>query len=338
MKNAVKFLSLILALFMCLSFAACGKNNTTSSTPSGSTAPAVKAKMAVAYMTGPTGIGMAKLVHDDSAGATAIDYDFTVADSAADFKVKFLKKEINIASVPTNLAASLYKASNGSVRILAVNTNGVLSIIQNGGTAIDSIEDLRGKTLYSAGGGSNPEYILKYILEQNGLTVGKDIEVIFAEASDINAKLIKGEAEFAMLPEPAASTVMTKSDKLQKVLSINEEWNKVSDTELMMGCVVAHADYIEANKATVEKFLEEYKASIEFAKTNVDTAATYCTEAGVTVSDAIAKKVIPDSNLCFVTGKDMKNNLIGYYNVLFAANPQSIGGALPADEFYYNAK
>lgn len=329
MKNIKRILSFALALVLVFSLTACakGKKDTYSA-----------ADMSVAVMTGPTGIGMAKLIADSKDGNTANNYTFTVAAAADEFKEKFLKGEIQIASVPTNLAAALYNATEGKVRVLAVNTNGVLSILQNGGDAITSLADLRGKTIYAAGKGSNPEYILRYILEKNNLTIGEDVNVIFDEATVVNQKLIKGEAEFAMLPEPAASTVMTKSQAIKKVISINDEWSKISDTKLMMGCVVALDSYISANTAAVEKFMEEYKASIEFAKTNVDTAAQYCTDAGITAAVPIAKKAIPDSNLCFMTANDMKAGLEDFYAVLFAANSKLIGGKLPNDDFYYKAR
>ncbi|MBE6799181.1 MAG: ABC transporter substrate-binding protein [Ruminococcaceae bacterium] len=333
MKNIKRILSFALAFVLIFGLTACAKDKT-ESTPSTAYSAV---DMSVAVMTGPTGIGMAKLIADSKAGTTANNYTFTVAAAADEFKEKFLKGEIQIASVPTNLAATLYNATGGKVRVLAVNTNGVLSILQNGGTPITSLSDLRGKTLYAAGKGSNPEYILRHILEKNGLKIGEDINVIFDEATVINQKLIKGEAEFAMLPEPAASTVMTKSQNLKKVISINDEWSKVSDTALMMGCVVALDSYVTVNTAAVEKFLEEYKASIEFAKANVDAAAQYCTDAGITAAVPIAKKAIPDSNLCFITANDMKTGLENFYAVLYAANAKLVGGKLPADDFYYKA-
>ena len=335
MKNVIKLLSLILVLTLSLGLTACKKANQNNNS---SAEPAYSAvNMNVACMTGPTGVGMAKLIADSKAGTTANNYNFTVSAAADEFKEKFLKGEIQIASVPTNLAAALYNATGGKVRVLAVNTNGVLSILQNGGTPITSLNELKDQVVYAAGKGSNPEYILRYILQENGLEIGHNIDVIFDEATAINQKLIKGEAKFAMLPEPAASTVMTKSDKLQKVLSINDEWTKVSKTKLMMGCVIAMDSYIAENGVAVEKFLEEYKASIEFAVNNVSEAAKHCTDAGITTAVGIAEKVIPDSNLCFVTGSEMKSGLTDFYTVLYTANAKLIGGKLPADDFYYKA-
>lgn len=328
-----KLLAIILTLTLVFAFAGCGSNkDVVSSAPEVYTA----VDMSVACMTGPTGIGMAKLMADAEAKTTANNYSFTVATAATDITGKFLNGEINIASVPTNVAATLYNKSEGKVRMLAVNTYGVLSILEKGDT-IKSVADLKGKTVYSTGKGQNPEFILKYILTENGIDPEKDVTINFVSSEDLVAKLISGEAEVAMAPEPAATTVMVKNQELNRVLSINDEWAKVSDTKLMMGCVIALDSYIEANPKAVEKFLEEYEASIKFASENIDETATHCATYKITASDVIAKKAIPTCNLCYVTGKDMKNNVNGYYGVLFNADPTSIGGKLPADDLYYKA-
>lgn len=328
-----KLLAIILTLTLVFAFAGCGSNkDVVSSAPEVYTA----VDMSVACMTGPTGIGVAKLMADAEAKTTANNYSFTVATAATDITGKFLNGEINIASVPTNVAATLYNKSEGKVRMLAVNTYGVLSILEKGDT-IKSVADLKGKTVYSTGKGQNPEFILKYILTENGIDPEKDVTINFVSSEDLVAKLISGEAEVAMAPEPAATTVMVKNQELNRVLSINDEWAKVSDTKLMMGCVIALDSYIEANPKAVEKFLEEYEASIKFASENIDETATHCATYKITASDVIAKKAIPTCNLCYVTGKDMKNNVNGYYGVLFNADPTSIGGKLPADDLYYKA-
>ena len=332
-----KLLAILLTLILVFAFAGCSNNDTTSSAPDVQSEPEYTAvDMTVACMTGPTGIGMAKLMADSDAKTTANNYTFTVASAAPDITGKFLKGEINIASVPTNVAATLYNKSEGKVRMLAVNTNGVLSILEKGNT-IKSITDLKGKTIYSTGKGQNPEYILNYILRENGIDPSKDVTINFVSSEDLIAKLVSGEAEIALAPEPAATTVMIKNPALNRVLSINDEWSKVSDTELMMGCVIALDSYVEANPAAVEKFLEEYEASVKYATTNIDETATHCETYKIAASAAIAKKAIPTCNLCYVTGKDMKDNVNGYFNVLFKADPTSIGGKLPADDLYHKA-
>ena len=340
MKKVLSIISLILCLALSLGLVACGGNEITESQNSSTTEPSEEytaVDMSVACMTGPTGIGMAKLMADSAAKTTANNYSFTVASNATEINEKFIKGQINIASVPTNVAATLYNKTGGKVRMLAVNTYGVLSILEKGDT-IKSINDLRGKTIYSTGKGQNPEFILKYILEKNNINPETDVTINFVSSEDLVAKLISGEAEVALAPEPAATTVMIKNSSLKRALSINDEWAKVSDSKLMMGCVIALNSYIEANPKAVEKFLEEYSASIKFATENINEAAKHCATYKITNSEAIAKKAIPTCNLCYITGNDMKANVTDYFSVLFAANANSIGGAMPKDDLFYNAK
>ncbi len=341
MKKVLSIISLVLCLVLALGITACGQNDSeTASTPSTASTVSTEYKpvdMTVACMTGPTGVGMAKLMADAEAKTTANNYTFTVASAATEINSKFISGEIKIASVPTNVAATLYNKTQGKVRMLAVNTYGVLSILEKGDT-VNSIADLKGKTVYSTGKGQNPEYILKYILTENGLDPEKDVTINFVSSEDLVAKLISGEAEIAMAPEPAATTVMVKNAELRRALSINDEWAKVSDTKLMMGCVIALESYVNENPEAVAKFLEEYEKSISFATTNVDEAAKHCATYKITASEAIAKKAIPTCNLCYVTGNDMKTNVLGYYSVLFSADSTSIGGAMPQDDLFYNAQ
>ena len=337
MKKIISLISLMLVLVMVLGLTACGGNETASTPSTESKQEYTPVDMTVACMTGPTGVGMAKLMADSAAKQTANNYTFTVATAATEINAKFLKGEINIASVPTNVAATLYNKTQGKVRMLAVNTYGVLSILEKGDT-VKSIADLKGKTIYSTGKGQNPEFILKHILTKNNIDPEKDVNINFVSSEDLVQKLISGEAEVALAPEPAATTVMVKNAELRRALSINDEWSKVSDTKLMMGCVIALDSYVAANPEAVAKFLEEYQKSIEFAATNIDEAAKHCATYKITASEAIAKKAIPTCNLCYVVGSDMKTNVNGYLNVLFTADKTSIGGAMPNDDFYYNGK
>lgn len=334
MKKVLSIVAVLMCLVMALSLTACKKTEDSESAPSGS---AEKANITVACMTGPTGMGMANLMAENEEGNTENNYTFDVQAAATDILPKFIKGEINIASVPTNVAATVYKQTGGKVRILAVNTYGVLSILEKG-NSIDSIDDLKGKTVYSTGKGQNPEFILKYILSENGIDPENDLTIEFLSSDDLKAKLVSGQAEVAMAPEPLATAVMVQNKELNRVLSINDEWSKVSENQLMMGCVIALDSYVEENKDAVEKFLKEYEASIKFALENPNDAAVACAKYGISPSEAIAKKSLPTCNLCYVTGEKMKNSVNAYYSVLFSADPKSVGGALPGDDIYYNAE
>ena len=340
MKKAVKIISLAMCLLLLFAFASCnGADNNAESVPE-KAEEYVGIDMSVACLKGPTGVGMARLMQLSDENKTANTYTFTVASAPDELTGKILTGEINIASVPTNLAAKLYKKSEGKITMLAVNTLSVLSIIENG-DSIKAVSDLKGKTIYSTGEGSNPEYILKYVLRANGLDPDKDVTVKFVTENDeLVAALVSGNAKVAMVPEPVATTVLTKKDTLKRVLSLNEEWEKITTdgSKIMMGCVVALKSYVDANKTAVDKFLEEYEASINFVNKNVEDASTLCETYGIIPAAAVAKMAIPNCNISYVDGKDMKNSIEGYFKVLFDADPTSIGGAMPGKDFYYNAE
>lgn len=339
MKKTVKILSLMLAALLALSFAGCGKTGTGSESEPTASKAYVGVDMSVACLKGPTGVGMTRLMQLSDEQKTANNYTFTVAASPDELTGKILTGELNIASMPTNLAAKLYKKSEGKITMLAVNTLSVLSIIENG-DSVKSVADLKGKTIYSTGEGSNPEYILRHILEKNGIDPDKDVTIKFVTENDeLVAALVSGNAQVAMVPEPVATTVLTKKDTLNRVLSVNDEWNKINaGSKVMMGCVVALKSYVEANKEQVDKFLSEYKDSIDYVNKNIEESSQLCETYGIIPAAAVAKSAIPNCNVAYVDGEEMKTSIEGYFKVLFEADPTSIGGAMPDAEFYYNAK
>ena len=329
MKKAIKFLSVILCIAMAFGITACTAEKET---------PYVAANISVACLKGPTGVGMAPLMDQNDSNTAANNYTFTIASAADEISGKIISGEINIASVPTNLAAKLYNKTEGKLVMLAVNTLGVLSGLENG-DSVKTVADLKGKTIYSTGEGSNPEYILRFVLAKNGIDPDKDVSIkFFATNDELTAAIISGTAQIAMVPEPAATTILAKKDSIRRVLSINDEWEKISDSKLMMGCVVALKSFVESNPDVVNSFLNEYNASIESAQNDIEAAAALCEKYGIIPAAAVAKKAIPECNLTFVSGGEMKASIEGYFQVLLDANKTSIGGKLPSDDFYYTEK
>ncbi|MBQ7934875.1 MAG: ABC transporter substrate-binding protein [Clostridia bacterium] len=273
-------------------------------------------------ISGPTGVGMVHLMED---------YDVQLASAADEVIGKIANSEVDIAALPTNAAAALYNKLNTEVTVLCVNTLGVLYMMDNTGT-VTSMADLAGKTIYAMGEGANPEYILKYLLEKNN--VEANIQFV-ASNDELTAKMVSGEAEIAMVPQPVATTVQSKTT-FKIALNMTEEWTKVSpDDQLMMGCLVARDEYLDANPNTVEAFLNDYKASVESVNSDVAAAAALCETYKIIPKAAVAEKAIPYCNITFVTGEEMKNGLSGYLQVLYDANPKSVGGTLPGNDFYY---
>ena len=219
-------------------------------------------------------------------------------------------------------------------RILAVNTLGTLYILDKTGT-VNSLADLKGKKIVASGQGATPEYAINYILEKNNLTNDVDIEYL-SEHSEVATAILTGKADIVMLPEPNVTVVTTKDSSVKIAINLTEEWEKVSDTKLAMGCIIGRTEYVKANPAAVSKFLEEYKSSVDYINTN-DGAGQLIADAGILDAAAIAQKAIKTSNITLVTGNDMKTMVSANLNVLFTANAKSVGGAMPGDDFYYTA-
>ncbi len=288
----------------------------------------------VVALKGPTGMGMAKLISDADA-----KYSFELTSMPDDVASSLISGTVDIAALPTNLASVIYNKTKGGVKVIALNTLGVLHIINSDGT-IASIDDLKGKTIGATGQASTPEYVLNYVLKANGIDPEKDVTInYYTDHAELATHMISGDVTIGMLPEPQVSTVLMKNANCKSVIDLTSEWEKASpDSALVQGCIVVRSEFLDTYPDSVKNFLDEYKASVEYATTNAEAPDTIA-NLGIVGSAAIAKSAIPGANICYVDSEDnMKEKLSGFLNVLFEANPKSVGGALPGDDFYYENK
>ena len=307
-------------------------------TPEPEAAPAQKEKVRVAALKGPTGMGMVQVMKNAGA-STQNDYEFQLI-SAPDEAVALLTSgEVDIAALPTNLAATLYNKTNGGVQLAALNTLGVLHLLSRDGS-VQSIGDLAGKTVYLTGQGAMPEYVVNFILEQNGLADQVTLEYK-GEHAELAALAASGDAEVCVLPEPFASSVLAKNEKMARSLDLTEEWDKAAelagaaDSVLSMGCLVVRSEFAGEHKAAVDAFLTEYQASVEYVTGNPAAAAQDIAQYGLVENAALAEKIIPGCHIVFVAGDEMEQSISKLYEVLFAANPKSVGGSIPNEDFFY---
>jgi NitT/TauT family transport system substrate-binding protein len=333
-----KTISLILVAVMLLAFASCSGKvpEVTDPTTEPTTAPYEKVDINVYTISGPTGIGMANMMALDE--ATALEkYNFTVVAAPTEVVSKISTGEADIAAVPTNLAATLYKKTEGGIKILAVNTLGVLGVLNFKGAEIKSLADLKGRTVYTTGKGSNPEFIINYLLKANGIDVEKDVKIEYKEeGSELVPVWNTDETAVIIAPQPVATAIRLNYEGSVIAIDLNDEWEKASpDSKLMMGCVVVRDEFLKSNPGAVANFLEDYRRSVEAAKADVEKTAQLCEEKGIVAKAGLAKAAIPSCNLCFITGEEMKTNLTGYLQVLFDADPKSVGGQMPDDSFWY---
>lgn len=294
-------------------------------------AAATEAALRIAGLKGPTTMGLVNLMSDEVASS----YDFTMYGAADEIVPLLVKGELDAAAVPANLAATLYNKTNGAVEVACINTLGVLYVVENGDT-VNSVGDLKGQTIVTTGKGATPEYVLRYVLSENGIDPDKDVTLEYtSEATEALSKVQAGEATIAMLPQPFVTSALSQVEGLRVALDMNEEWQKVAGSKLVTGVLVVRKDAVENDPEAFAAFMDGYKASVEAANNDVEGTAALCEQYGVVAKAALAQKALPQCNIVFETGDEMKNDLATYFNVLYAADPASVGGSLPADDFYY---
>ena len=344
-----KLFSLTLALALALGLTACGPKEapeTETTPPAAETTPVAESQaptsepgteINLGLLNGPTGMGAAKLLSDNDAGETVNHYAVTLgSDPANDILPKLNNGELDIAALPTNVAANLYNKTD-KVQLLALNTLGVLHILENGDT-VNSLADLNGKTLYAINQGTNTEYVLDYLLTQNGLDPDTDVDIQWKTSEEVTSLMASGEIDLCMLPVPAATTVLMQNSDVRDAVDLSDAWTESgANGTFTLGCVVVRTEFAQENPQAVQDFLTEYEASINYIKDNPEEGAALIEQYGIVPKAAIAQAAIPQANMIFVAGQDMKS-ISSYYEVLFAADPESIGGSIPDDGFYYIAE
>lgn len=290
----------------------------------------------IASLKGPTTMGLVTLMSDAERGATRLDYRVTVHGSPDEIVPGLAKGDIDIALLPANLAAVLYNKTQRQVQMAAINTLGVLYVVETGDT-IRSMEDLRGRTVYSTGKGTSPEYVLNHLLARNGMDPMVDLRVEYkSESTEVAVLLASADDAIAVLPEPFVTIVQSQNPAVRVALDLTREWEKVSpDSTVVTGVVLVRKAYAEAERESFATFLDDYRASVAATNEHPAEAGQLIADYGIVPAATIAEKAIPACNITYIDGNRMKALASGYLRVLFDANPASVGGAMPDDDFYY---
>ena len=338
-----RFLQVLAGGAGALALAGCGDQKAADAGDEGKKdAAAEPVAVRAAALKGPTAMGLVKFMSEVDAGNLKDeDYSFRIVASADEVAPLISKSEVDIAAVPANLASVLYNKTSGAVRVIAVNTLGVLYICELGDT-VNTVADLRGKTIFSAGKGATPEYAFEYVLRANGLDPTTDVTIEWkSEHAECVAALAQDATAIAMLPQPFVTTAQAKNDQIRVALDLNQEWAAACEAEgrdgkLITGVAVVRSEFADAHPEAVDAFLGHYRESVEFVNANTDEAAALVGGYEI-VPEAVAKKALPACNITFVDGADMKEQLGGYLEVLADQNADAVGGKLPGDDFYYGA-
>lgn len=297
------------------------------------------AQVNVGSLKGPTSMGLVSLMDKNEAGEAGNDYTFTMETAADALLTGMVKGELDIALVPANVASILYQKTEGQVAVIDINTLSVLYMV-SADTSLQSFSDLKGRTIYLTGKGTTPDYALQYLLEKNQISLDEVTLEYKSEATEVASVLAQNPQAVGLLPQPFVTAACTQNENLQIVYDFNEEWNAVSEdgSNLVIGVTVVRKEFLEDNKEAVRTFMEEHKASAEFANANLDEAAASVVKYGILEKEPIAKKALPACNITYIDGENMKQSLSGYLNVLYEMEPSSIGNSLPGDDFYYIAQ
>ena len=337
-----QFVAVILALILSLGMlSACGEttvpqeNSSETVSEPQSENPSEPITIRLGGLKGPTTMGMVKLLDDAEQGLTQNTYSFTMAASADELSPKLLKGELDILAAPANLGAVLTSKSGGGIQAIGVSTLGVLYIVEKGEESVHSLSDLKGKTLLATGKGTTPEYALTYLLAQNGLELGTDVQIEWkSEPTEVVSQMATMESAVAMLPQPFVTVASNQLEDLRIAVDLTEAWNQLNNgSRLVTASLLVRKEFAEQHPDLVQTFLKEYAASTDYVNSQPGEASALVEKYGI-VKAAVAQKAIPYCNLVCITGNEMKAALQGYLEVLYSLNPASVGGALPGEDYY----
>lgn len=300
-----------------------------------------KITVKVGALKGATTLGLLPLQDKAANGGANENYEFSMMTAADELLPLMIKGELDIALLPSNVASVLYQKTNGGVTVIDINTLGVLYMV-SGDSSIGSVADLAGKTIYLTGKGTTPDYVLYYILNGNGIDADQDCTLEYrSEATEVAALLAENSDAIGLLPQPFVTAACAQNDALSVIMDMNAEWEKLQEengSRLVTGVTVVRNEFLQEHENAVAAFMEEHKASAESMNTDVENGAKLAVASEIIAKEPIALKAIPKCNITYIDGNEMKQALSGYLQVLYEQNPESVGGALPQDDFYYIAE
>lgn len=325
-KHLIKIISLALVLLIAVPFtlSSCQKADS-------------ELEIKIYALSGTTAMGMAQMISNAENDTDEMNYNIEIFNAADKITNAVITGECAIAALPTNVAAKLYKKSEGGVQLLALNTLGVLYVLDTTGS-INTLSDLSGKTVYIPGGGSNPEYITAALINGAGISNVTLDTTSYPDPNALQVALAAGKVSIAVLPEPKVSVVTGSAQNVKVAIDLTAEWEKIyGENTLVQGCLVINKAFADEHPAEVKKFLQDYEASVNFISQGSDEAVGMVVDTGIIPKAPLVKKALPKCNLCCITGNDMKDSIGVFYEKIFALDKQSIG-AMPDDGFYYVAK
>lgn len=293
----------------------------------------------VGMIMGPPSMGMGWMIHENEEGNTYNDYNFEVG--GVDYTAlasKLNTGDYDIIHCPSNVGAILYnnKDLKEEVEVIDISNLGLLYILTTD-DSIKSMDDLKGRTVYSIGEGGPPEYTFGYLLDQEGLS--DDVNFSFRSTPFEVLNLLQDEENsIALLPQPFVEVAKLLVPDLKVPIDITEEWDNLkleSGAESVTTITIVRKKFLEEHEQAVVEYLNLLKKSVAYSLSHVDEAAEWTDTYETFLNPEVAADAIPYVNMCAITGQEMKEKLEGFLKIMYDYNPDAVGGSMPDDDFYY---
>lgn len=293
----------------------------------------------VGMIMGPPSMGMGWMIHENEEGNTYNDYNFEVG--GVDYTAlasKLNTGDYDIIHCPSNVGAILYnnKDLKEEVEVIDISNLGLLYILTTD-DSIKSMDDLKGRTVYSIGEGGPPEYTFGYLLDQEGLS--DDVNFSFRSTPFEVLNLLQDEENsIALLPQPFVEVAKLLVPDLKVSIDITEEWDNLkleSGAESVTTITIVRKKFLEEHEQAVIEYLNLLKKSVAYSLSHVDEAAEWTDTYETFLNPEVAADAIPYVNMCAITGQEMKEKLEGFLKIMYDYNPDAVGGSMPDDDFYY---
>lgn len=290
----------------------------------------------VGVIIGPSGIGMARLMLSPSA-IPDTKILFEKAGSIEVLLPKLINGDIDIGILPPNIAAKLYNMAPKSIAVASIVGNSMLSLVTSD-PSVNSLQDLKGKTVYVAGQGSTPEYVLRTLLAKYRISEGSVHLDFSLPSQEIPAALVSGKIAYALIPEPFTTVaIMNASPKapIRRAFTLQDLWSAAGlGQDFPMTLCVVRRTYAQRNPDKVAKFLAAYKNSLEWAIENPEATGPLVESAGLGLKAIVASRAIPECSFVWIDSDIARKPIESLLAVFLNFAPESIGGKLPDEGFY----
>lgn len=319
LRKTVVLLSLV---FVCM-LAGCGQQKDTT-------------VVRVGGLKGPTTMGI--LFMQDAENSEE-RYQFSMVTAADELVASVVREEIDIALLPANVSSVLYAKTEGKVNVIDINTLGVLYLLsadqELGAMEGLTLSDLQGKTIYLTGMGTTPDYVLRALMKANQIAEDAIHLEYKSEPAEVAAILSEDATAIGLLPQPFVTSAMLQNESLHIIMDMDREYASTFGEHMVTGVTIVRSGFLEEHGTLVDQFLEDHHNSIRLINEDPKQGAELVVNAGILPKAPVAEKAIPNCNLQFVAGEEMKAALSSYLQNLYEIEPKSIGGNIPTEDFYY---